>query len=161
MVGQHLLRYLTVRVRAALGIVVLAALMQSCAAGGSGASQPPVDIAGVWQGHSFPGCRSNGGINCYKRPISFNLNQSGSSISGSYACPIDNPMCGTDSSGNVAGGRMQGAYLSDLRVVFSDATNCLYQGQFNAEHGSGEYMCFAGAGRIVEQGGWSLSRPPQ
>lgn len=52
---------------------------------------------------------------------------------------------------------MQGAYLSDLRVVLPDATNCLAQGQFDAEHGSGEYMCFAGAGRIVEQGGWSLS----
>jgi hypothetical protein len=67
-------------------------------------------------------------------------------------------MCGTDNSGHAVDGKMEGSYLSDLRVIFSDATNCLYQGQFTVDKGSGEYMCFAGAGRIVEQGGWNLDR---
>lgn len=142
----------------ALIVLLVALFLESCAAGGSG--MPPVDISGAWVGASYPGCRSQGGVNCYRRPIGFSLKQSGSSISGSYSCPLNNPMCGTDNSGNVVGGRMNGAYLSDLRVVFSDATNCLYQGQFTAVGGSGEYMCFAGGGRIVEQGGWQLNRPP-
>jgi hypothetical protein len=51
--GQQLLRYLTVRVWAALGIVLLAALMQSCAAGGSGTAQPPIIIAGVCKAIAF------------------------------------------------------------------------------------------------------------
>lgn len=101
-----------------------------------------------------------GGVNCYKRPIAFSLVQSGANVSGSYSCPVGNPMCGTDNTGNVVAGRMEGPYLSDLRVVFSDATNCLYQGRFTpGDSGSGEYMCFAGAGRIVEQGGWQVERP--
>ncbi len=69
-------------------------------------------------------------------------------------------MCGTDNSGNVENGKMEGPYLRDLRVIFSDATNCLYQGQFSGDSGNGEYMCFAGGGRIVEQGGWHLDRAP-
>ena len=149
----------TFRTGIATAIMLAAASIQSCSVGGSGKSQPSLDISGAWVGNGFPGCRSNGGIDCYKRPIAFNLNQSGASVSGSYSCPIDNAMCGTNNSGNVVGGRMEGSYLSDMRVVFSDATNCLYQGQFTADGGSGEYMCFAGAGRIVEQGGWHLDRP--
>jgi hypothetical protein len=74
-------------------------------------------------------------------------------------------MCGTDNAGSIVDGKIEGSYLSGLRVVFSDATNCLYQGQFTANAGNagyagnGTYWCFAGAGRIVEQGGWHLARP--
>jgi hypothetical protein len=141
-------------------LAVTTVLVQACASAGSGTSQPPLDISGTWVGSSFPGCRSIGGVNCYKRPIAFNLVQTGSNVSGSYSCPVGNAMCGTDNTGNVIAGRIEGPYLSDLRVVFSDATNCLYQGQFTTGDGggNGEYMCFAGAGRIVEQGGWHVER---
>jgi hypothetical protein len=67
-------------------------------------------------------------------------------------------MCGADNNGKIVGGEMKGIYLSDMRVIFSDAINCLYQGKFTADEGEGEYMCFAGAGRIVEQGGWHVAR---
>jgi len=134
------------------------ALLESCSTGSSGAANPPLNIAGSWSGASFPGCRSSGGVHCYKRPISFELTQNGASVTGSYSCPVGNIMCGTDNSGNVVNGKMNGPYLSDLRVVFSDATNCAYQGEFTTSEGKGAYMCFAGAGRIVEQGGWELTR---
>jgi hypothetical protein len=143
-------------------LIAGAAALQSCATGGSANVSPPLDISGGWSGATFPGCRSNGGVNCYKRPIAFNLNQNGSRVTGSYACPVGNMMCGMDNTGSVVDGKMDGSHLSDLRVVFSDATNCLYQGEFTGGIGNGEYMCFAGAGRIVEQGGWHLERlqPP-
>ena len=130
--------------------LILAMLLQACAGASSGGGEPPLDIAGSWSGASFPGCRSNGGVNCYHRPIAFVL-----------ACPVGNMMCGTDNSGKAENGRITGSYRSDLRVIFSDATNCLYQGEFAGDAGNGEYMCFAGAGRIVEQGGWHLERAPQ
>jgi hypothetical protein len=156
--GRRIIK-VTIPIRGAAAILLAAALSQSCALRGSGTSRSSVSISGAWVGNSFPGCRSSGGSHCYKRPIAFDLNQKGSAISGSYSCPIGDVMCGMDNSGNVVGGKMDGSYLSDLRVVFSDATNCLYQGQFTAAEGNGEYMCFAGAGRIVEQGGWQLVRP--
>jgi hypothetical protein len=150
---------ITVRAGNAAAMLLAVALIQCCSVGGAGTSQPSISIGGAWVGNGFPGCRSNGGINCYKRPIALNLNQNGSSISGSYSCLVGNALCGMDNTGNIVDGRMEGSYLSDMRIVFSDATNCLYQGQFTADGGKGEYTCFAGAGRIVEQGGWQLERP--
>jgi hypothetical protein len=144
--------------RLAALVAASALMLQSCSTAGYGTPPPSLDISGDWAGHSFPGCRSSGGVNCYKRPIAFELEQNGSSVVGSYSCPIGNMMCGTDNSGKVIDGRMTGASLSGLRVVFSDVTNCLYQGQFTDSGGEGAYMCFAGAGRIVEQGGWHLDR---
>ena len=136
--------------------VAVFSLMQSCSDRAPGTPQPSLNVSGRWTGKSFPGCRSNHGVNCYQRPIAFDFVQNGRDISGSYSCPFGDMMCGLDNSGKIVGGKLEGSYLSDLRVVFSDATNCLYQGQFADHNGSGEYMCFAGAGRIVEQGGWRL-----
>jgi len=139
--------------------IVAGFVLQACAgAGGGDSGQPPMNIAGNWTGASFPGCRSQGGEHCYHRPISFVLTQNGDRVSGSYSCPVGNMMCGTDNTGNVENGKMEGSYLRDLRVTFSDATNCMYQGQFTADSGNGEYMCFVGGGRIAEQGGWHLDR---
>jgi len=48
--------------------------------------------------------------------------------------------------------------MPDLRIEFPDATNCLYQGHFIGSESEGGYMCFAGGGRMIEQGSWSLKK---
>ncbi len=148
---------------AGAGAAVLAVsvilFLQSCS---SGQAQPPLDIGGSWSGSIYPGCRSTGGVNCYARLVTFSFVQQVSNISGSYTCSFGNVGClGDDNSGKIVSGKIEGADLSDLRIAFSDASNCLYQGQFTASEGTGAYMCFAGAGRIVEQGGWHLKRTGQ
>ena len=68
---------------------------------------------------------------------------------------------GEDHNGKIVGGRMDGIDLTDLRVAFPDALNCLYQGQLSATAGAGEYICFAGGMRIIEEGSWQLKRSGQ
>ena len=138
---------------------VVGLFLQSCSAG---QTQPALNIGGNWSGRIYPGCRSQGGVNCYERLVTFAFDQQGAGVSGSYTCAFGNVNCmGDNNSGQIVDGKMEGAYLSDLRIVFPDATNCLYQGQFTASDGTGAYMCFAGAGRIVEQGGWHIKRSDQ
>lgn len=131
-------------------------LLQACS---SGQTKPALDVSGNWSGAMYPGCRSQGGVNCYKRLITLDFVQQGADLSGSYTCAFGNVPCmGDNHTGNIVGGRMEGTDLSDLRIAFPDATNCLYQGPFTASEGSGAYMCFAGAGRIVEQGGFQVKK---
>jgi len=142
----------------ALLVAIVAALfLQSCA---SGQVEPPsLNLSGNWSGTIYPGCRSMGGPNCYQRFITFGFVQQGSSIRGSYTCTFGNVGClGYDNSGNIVSGRLEGADLSDLRIAFSDGSNCMYQGQFSASDGTGNYMCFAGGARIIEEGSWRVKR---
>jgi hypothetical protein len=139
--------------------LALILLLQACS---SGQVEPPLDVSGNWSGNMYPGCHSTTGINCYDRLITFNFVQQGSSLAGTYTCTRGNLGClGEDHNGKIVGGRMDGIDLSDLRVAFPDSLNCLYQGQLSATAGSGEYMCFAGGMRIIEEGGWQLKRSGQ
>jgi hypothetical protein len=85
--------------------------------------------------------------------------QSGSDLSGSYTCGYGTMNClGFNNTGTIVYGRIDGSYMPDLRIAFPDATNCLYQGHFMGDEGEGGYMCFGGAGRMIEQGSWRLKK---
>ena len=145
--------------RAVLTALTFAAMLflQACAAGQ--VQEPPVDVSGNWSGNNYPGCRPGSAEHCYDRLITMQLVQQGSKLSGSYTCAAGSLGClGGDNTGQIVSGRIDGSQLSDLRIGFSDATSCLYQGQFGTSGGTGEYICFVNGMRIIEEGGWQLKR---
>ncbi len=52
-------------------------------------------------------------------------------------------------------GRVDGSVLPELRIGFSDATDCLFNGHFVGDTAEGGYICFSG-GRVIDSGGWNL-----
>jgi len=130
----------------------------SCTNLASAPSLPPAQVAGAWDGESYPGCRSFGKHCPTYRLISMNITQAGSGLTGSYACAFGNRPCTlADHTGTIVSGRMEGSFLPELRIGFSDATDCLYNGHFTGDTAEGGYLCFSG-GRSVEGGSWNLER---
>jgi|SRR6516165_5094161 len=147
---------------AAISITLLIWAMLSFDACGnlkSGPTQPAAKVAGTWDGSSSAGCFLTGHRCDAYRLITMTFVQNGSDLSGSYTCGYGTMNClGLNNTGTIAYGRIDGSYMPDLRIEFPDATNCLYQGHFMGDEGEGGYMCFAGGGRMIEQGSWHLKR---
>ena len=152
-----MLRIVTALVMAATEILAIC-MLQSCT-NVSIPSQPPVDIAGTWEGSTSAGCYIASGHRCNAyRIITMNIVQNGSNLSGSYTCAYGNMVClGNANTGTIATGRVDGSYLPDLRIQLPVGVDCLYQGHFTGNQGEGGYMCLV-RGRIIEQGSWLLKR---
>ena len=148
----------TLAATSALALSALPVLLQSCASA-SRTLQPPVDVSGTWKGSTSAGCFLTGHRCDAYRLISLTFVQNGADLTGSYTCSYGTMNClGLNDTGAIAYGRIEGSYMPDLRIEFPDATNCLYQGHFMGNEGEGGYMCFAGGGRMIEQGSWRLKK---
>lgn len=120
---------------------------------------PASDVTGSWKGTSIASCapgftvRSRCGA---QQRITLGLIQDGSKISGDYHCAFGNMNCrGLNDSGKVIGTYHPGR--ASLRIIFPDASTCLFTGRFSQRVGNGGYTCSTG-GKVIEQGDWRVAR---
>jgi len=134
------------------GLLVLAILIVSAAAGDCGGNsspthptpQPGTDVSGTWQGS----VRSSFGPTA---SISLTLTQSGSSVSGTFSCPFGCIHSSGTVSGSVNGSAVTG------RVRFPDGHSCdTFNGTVSGQTMSGNYACTDPLGN--DNGTWSATR---
>lgn len=128
------------------------------------AGAPGVNLSGVWRGQSILipcGWAAHSESICNAmNVITFTLTQSGSEVSGRYACFFGNYICrhdGVDDAGYIASGHVDGHHLLMRVMIPADVSSCMFYGIFSAKRISGRYSCYEG-GSIVEEGDWRVAR---
>jgi hypothetical protein len=139
----------------ALISMLIAVLTGECSAAG-----PSSDgILGTWDGTSVARCPGSRPGRCNaQQKISITLQESNNSkIAGSYTCAYGNQDClRQNSTGTVTEVRPTGSRIT-FRVMMSDGTSCIYNGNVANNAISGGYSCYSGGG-LLEQGSWRTQR---
>ena len=135
-----------------------------CAAFKAPPSKAAIDVSGVWRGESLLtpcgwAAHSESVCNAMNL-ITFTLIQSGSQLSGRYACAYGNYLCrhdGMDSAGYVASGLVSGRRLTMRVMIPADVSSCMFYGDAGGRRIVGRYICYEGGG-ITEEGDWRVAR---
>jgi hypothetical protein len=89
--------------------------------------------------------------------ITFTLFQDGTDVSGTYHCSFGTMICrNMNDTGSVTSSSVSGS-LARLRVMLPDGSSCIFDGNFGAESGAGNFFCYQGGG-LLEQGIWKVAR---
>ncbi|MGH7839162.1 MAG: hypothetical protein ACREQC_15220, partial [Candidatus Binataceae bacterium] len=118
---------------------------------------PPPDPGSVRPLRDFKGLFAGGTVSGDNRrvKISFDVQQKGDQISGTYGCAPGNATCRNQMLKGWVSGNVD---ARGIRVSLQDGSWCLYNlGVFYVNEGEGDYSCYNG-GMLVEHGVFSLKR---
>ncbi|MGH7906068.1 MAG: hypothetical protein ACREP6_05525 [Candidatus Binataceae bacterium] len=157
-----------------LALLTIVAVIQGCAATSRGYSPAETSALaltavhnkgktpgfdGLWQGKAISSCgvwesdpdRCHAVVN-----IAITMLQEGPLIHGFYKCTAGNMMCrDADSGGVIKNVSVRGDILI-FRVMMSDGSSCIYDGQIADATMTGGFTCIAGLG-LTERGRWRVT----
>jgi hypothetical protein len=117
------------------------------------------DIGGKWAGTSKVRCggRQNRPGRCNAlQNITFDFQQEGSKVSGTYTCAFGTQDClGLHEHGKLVGGSYEGKELI-VTVDMGTGATCQFKGGVRAAEGQGSYSCRGSGG--AEHGTWRIHR---
>lgn len=134
--------------RGTSAVVVVSIACHLAGCGGNPNGPTPISLTGTWTGT----IRSSVVANAFAN-IALTLTQSGSSISGTFACTAGNMSCVSPSgtvSGTVSGSSVTG------RVTFQGGSCQTFSGTVSGNSMSGSYSCSASLGS--DSGTWSVTK---
>lgn len=139
-------------------VLVVTAMLVSSLGAVSANSQEPAGVSGKWKGtRAMSG--DPGPMGAKIQSISFDLNQKGQTITGSYRCypgKKANADCPSP-TGEITTGTIGDDGIKLEVQTLPNNVNCTYSGKVNAAKISGNFTCHA-AGSLSSVGNWNVHR---